>query len=148
MARTTNQRNKTIITIGLSIISFGVGMWSKAHGPVTPLPSDVEWLAFVLVALLIPMYTIQTSIQFLLISDVNAIANDLNKAINGGKVVHLGTANDVVPTVIERFKTAKEVLNTYIISETPYPKRIREMVENGIREFIKRDDTRYEETRT
>ncbi len=101
---------------------------------------------FIIVALLVPMYAIQTSIQISLGSDITNISEELKTAIAQGRVIHLGNAVDVAPLVVDRLKTAKEALNTYIISEAPYPEKTLKYVEKSIENFVKRDDSIFEET--
>ncbi|MDT3778494.1 hypothetical protein PJI16_13085 [Nitrospira sp. MA-1] len=128
MNRFNIQLAKTIVPILLSVLSFGLGMWSKMANGLLLQNSTTEWVGFILIALLIPLYTIQISIQLSLYPDLNSIAGDIGKAISEGKVVYVGNAVEAAPIVIDRLKTASEALNTYLISdEVPFPKKISEL---------------------
>lgn len=146
MSKPIGQLLRATVPIAISFAVFSLSIWTKSNGPVTPLPQDVEWIAFMLLAILVPIYTIQVTIQLSTNSEIQGIAEDLKKAISQNKVVYIGNANKSATSVLTRLNTATEVLNTYLTSENPYSTKVAEMIEDGIRDFVSRKDTRYEET--
>jgi uncharacterized membrane protein len=56
VSKSPKRRLKTIVSIVLATLSYFAAIWSKSNGSFTPLPADFEWIAFLLLALLIPLY--------------------------------------------------------------------------------------------
>jgi hypothetical protein len=137
---------KYVIPLCISVTTLGFGIYSKIKGAITPLPVDVEWITFILISLLTPLYAILAHVQIYLQSDITDLSGNVQKAISDGKVIYLGNASHAVENVISRLDSTTEILNTYIISESAYSAQTQKSVENAITKFIKRPDTRMEET--
>lgn len=146
MSKSKEKQGWSILLIVASVILLGIGVYSKTSGSITGLPDDAEWILMVVLAVLIPLYRIQVTQDFSINNDIAGISTDIEKAISGGKVVYLGNAIEAAQMVVDRMRTANEVLNTYIISEPPYPEKVSKRVEQAIVDFVKREDTVFEET--
>jgi len=146
MSNPARQLLRAIVPILISLTVLCLSIWSKAGGPLTPLPPDFEWMVFMLLAILVPIYTIQATLELSTKAELKEIAADLDKAVLQGKVVLVGNARKSAASVLRRLATANEAFNTYLASESPYSAEIAEAIEDGVREFVARKDTRYEET--
>lgn len=137
-------------TIVISLISLTLALVSRsAKESITILSHDVEWLLFLTIALLIPLYRNQIFNEIHFKVDIEKIQSELNEIRNlssSGSVKFIGNANDAAPKVLEAIKLANKVYNTYIIQDNPYTQKNYNTVSETIINYLKKGNGTWEET--
>jgi hypothetical protein len=128
----------------LSIIAFIVAAIVKftLKGAIY----DDAWDVLLLLAVLIPCWSIAWDIKGDTLDYLKTILDRLNKAIDPGKVVHIAMLSQAAASVAKSLESANEVWNTFIISSTaPYDKETSKNIENALFMFIQRENTKLHE---
>jgi hypothetical protein len=139
-------KHNTILprTVILSILAFVVAAIVKftLKGAIY----DDAWDVLLLLAVLIPCWSIAWDIKGDILDHLRTILDRLNKAIDPGKVFHIATSSQAVASVIKSLESANEVWNTFVISSTtPYDRETGKNIENALFTFIQRENTKLHE---
>ena len=148
---------------------IALGIWSRNNKDIQLgfNPED-SMIVYLLLSLVVPLYTIIISQQISVVPDLKAIEDNtiamrnstdtikkdskrikrnVLKAVATGRLIYMGNPETAAKAVLKRLKCSTNVLNTYIASNRPpYTSKTEKLILNGIVEFISRKDTSFEDT--
>lgn len=150
MSQWDKQTKSIAAVITLSLVSLGLALISRAvPTTITYLPKDVEWLLFLSIAMLLPLYRSQIFNEGFLKGDIEKLQSDvtdIKRISSAGVVKFVGKANEAASHVIDRMRNASEVYNTYIIDDGPYTPTVSASVKHALKTYLEEERGIWEET--
>ncbi len=144
------QTKITVTVTALSLISLILALFSRSMPlSLTFLPHDVEWLLFLSVAMLLPLYRSQIFNEAFLKADIERLHEDvlhIKQHMRSGVFKFVGKANEVGQFIGEKILSAGEVFNTFIVYENPYTAKTSMSVKRAMVQFLREEKGLWEET--
>ena len=152
MKKSAKEKLKTGVTIFVSVLSLVLALVSRFDNiGFEFISSDIDYILFISLAMLIPLYKIQISNDTFIkndIEDIQESSAEIKKLISAGVVRNCDIASIAAEEVIHKIENAEKlnVYNTYIIMQEPYTEKAGEGVKNAIKKFLTEKKGKWEET--
>lgn len=150
MSKWDKRTRRLAAVIFISLLSLGLALISRASSSsITFLSHDVEWLLFLSIAILVPLFKIQIFNEAFLKADIDQIQadiTDLKHTSTAGVVKFVGKANEAATQLLNKLQDASEVYNTYIIYDNPYTSNTHASITKSFIDYLKEEKGLWEET--